>query len=333
MIRRLLLIVVLLAVFAVSLPARADIMLVSGPTSLTLSSDRNWTVVNMTWVSYPMMSNLGSNNGTVLVISNVFAGSGHGNEIVESTSLFVDGATTAIADESTYSGEIIKFTRTTILKDELNHDAFRLVSTMTMSESGTDERVMLDGLGSSKIVMARAAYGFLGTRANSLTQYASFNAKGELLSNGTTDRDDNSESPRMNPAVAVAQYDPVGQKGVLTQVIEGADLGLEPFIWDRPADNKLYFAFQAMGGPVGTNHYAMRQIVIPFDAAPDSWMATAGANVVPEPKMAVLLIALIFAILVYLSRHRAAVSTNAKYHAGMTCISTTECVFGNAESL
>ncbi len=233
----------------------------------------------MTWNSYPLMSNLGSNNGTVIMIDKVWIGSGHGNEVDQSKSLLVDGVPTAITDGATYSGEIIKFIRKTTLDD-----AFRLTSTMTITTNGTDEQVVLEGLDSAKTVNRMAAYGFLGTRANLLTQYAAFDSKGKLLSSGAIDRDDNVQHPRMNSAVAVAQYDPAAQKGILSQVIEGVDLGPEPFIWDRSADNKLYFAFSGIGGQVAVNnHYKIKQIVTPFEAAPDSWKKAAGAMVITRP--------------------------------------------------
>jgi hypothetical protein len=235
-----------------------------------------------------MMSAAGSGNGTVIIIDGAWAGSVHGNEVVESTSLMVDGVAKPVVDGSTYNGETIQFTRTTTLGN-----AYRLTSILTVTGDGTTERVTLDGLDASKIVSASAVYGFLGTRANGLTRYAAFDSHGTVLFSGATDKDD-SKTIHMAPAVTVAQYDPVAQKGVLSQVTLGADLGIDPFLWDRTSDNKLYNNFSALGGPAApSKHFTLFQTVTPFEAAPDSWITTADAMVAPEPRSAICLMPLI----------------------------------------
>jgi len=282
------------ALLAAAPAARADIVLTTSPMSITLSTSKSWTVKGMTWESYPVMSASGSGNGTVMIVDGAWAGSVHGNEVVESTSLWVDGVAKTVVDGSTYNGETIQFIRTTILGN-----AYRLTSTLTVTGASINEQVVLDGLDSSKIVKGKSAYGFLGTRANSLTQYAAYDVQGKVLASGATDKDDSS-TIHMAPAVAVAQYDPVAQKGVLSQVTVGADLGLDPFLWDRTSDNKLYNNFSAMGGPAATTkHFTICQTVTPFEAAPDSWMITAGAMVAPEPMSAALLLPLVPAFLLF----------------------------------
>ncbi|MEA1952499.1 MAG: beta-N-acetylhexosaminidase, partial [Planctomycetota bacterium] len=181
-----------------------------------------------------------------------------------------DGKPAKIVDGKTYEGKRIQFTRATTI-----HDAFRLKSIMTVTADGTDERITLDGLDARQKVSGSAAYAFLGTRSNSLTQYAAFDWRGKLIAQGQTAAE-NGDQTHMSQTLVVAQYDPKAQKGVLTQLVESTDLGLDPFIWDRTFDNKLYFAFTAMQGPAAPHkQYTIRQIVTPFKAAPHDWTATA----------------------------------------------------------
>jgi hypothetical protein len=279
MIRTLALIVALLA----ATPAQADVFLNTGAMSLTLSPSTGWTIRTMTWNSYDVMIEPSSQNGTVLSVDGAWAGSGHGNETVLSKSIRVDGVLKTVSDGSTYSGQTIQFIRVTTLGN-----AYRLTSTLTVKSTGTDEQVVLDGLDASKSVDAGNAYGFLGTRNSGMTKYAAFSANKALLTSGTSVADNS--YTYLKPAVAVAQYDAAAQKGVVSQVTAGTNLGLNPFIWNRGYDYKLYEDFGSLAGPAATTkHFTIRQTVTPFQAAPGSWIATAGALVTPEPGTITLL--------------------------------------------
>jgi hypothetical protein len=289
--------ILIAALLVAASAARANIVLNTSPLSITLSTANCWTVSDMTWNSYTIMGNTGF-NGTVFSVDGTWAGSGHGNETVSTTLLRVDGVAKAIIDGSTYNGHTIQFVRTSTLGN-----AYRLTSTLTVCGTGTDEQVLLDGLDASKSVDAGNAYGFLGTRNDSLSKYAAYDANKAVLFSGTSGGDQS--FTHLTPAVAVAQYDPIAGKGVLSQVTTGANLALDPFIWNRDYDNKLYEDFGAMAGPAATNkHFSIRQTVTPFQAAPDAWMATTASLVTPEPGTLTLLIAGQAGVAVYAWRSR-----------------------------
>jgi hypothetical protein len=115
-----------------------------------------------------------------------------------------------------------------------------------------------------------------------LKDYAAYSADRAVLFSGTSNGDNS--FTHLKPAVAVAQYDPISQIGVVSQITEGVEHGLNPFIWNRGYDFKLYVdVVDVEGTAATTKHFMMCQTLMPFQAAPGNWIATAGALVAPEP--------------------------------------------------
>lgn len=256
--------------------SNADIVLEhSGGVAITLSQPKSWTIGHFSYDGNVLMSNPGSGQGTVIREDGEWAGSVHGNETVLDTTLLVDGIETALHDGETYKGDSLIFMRQTQLGD-----TFTLLSTIEIGSSGYSETVTLTRTSVPENVSI--VYGFLGTRRNSLTEYASFNAEGSVLSEGSSDGDANAQI-NLPAAVAVAQYDPDLGIGLVTTVKEGSDLGLAMFIWDRPDDNKLYSRFSGLNGTLGGGQiYQLGQQVEVFNADPSSWVSTASI-LIPEP--------------------------------------------------
>lgn len=258
---------------------QAAITLTAGGTTVTLGSSVSWTMKTVSHGGMSFSDYSGSGNGTVVEENpGSYVGGAHGSETVISTDLSVDGLTATIQDGATYSGGHLTFTRSTNLGQ-----TFLLRSVMDVWPEQTVETVTLTRTASPMNV--NCVYGFLGSRANRLTQYAGFDKNGVLLSTGITT--DNGAFRYVTPASAVAQYDSLAGNGVVSVLTLGAEFGYIPFIWDRAEDNKLYFRFTGMEKvvPAGTS-FQIQQVLRFFEASPDQWPNQAALLVnspAPEP--------------------------------------------------
>jgi hypothetical protein len=167
------------AVILCSLTAKTAIgvlTLHTGDVTVEMKQSASWTVWRLIKADSPMINywGLSSAQGTVLRIDGQWAGSAHGNEEVLSARVFVDGIEQPVADGLSYSGQVIKFVRNTILGQ-----AYRLTSIMTIKQEYTNEYVIMQGLDPNKI--CSVFYGFLGTRDYPLSQYAAYDNNGVML--------------------------------------------------------------------------------------------------------------------------------------------------------
>ncbi len=262
------------------LPLHAESLLKAGNTTATVSPTNNWTLSELSWFKGDLIS-AASAQGTVVEEGGVWVGSAHGGEATVSATLLVDGTPAALQDNQTYSGSNLALTRNTTLGE-----TFQLTSTMQITETKLTETVSLTRTASTKAIAT--VYGFLGSRDNRFTRYASFDENGVVLSSGTMTADDGT-MVHLAPAVSLAQYDPVTGDGIVSTITAGENLDLVPSIWDRAGDNKAYFRFMDIEGavPAGTI-FNLTQEVSFFEATESEWLAEA-QSVVPEPATLVLL--------------------------------------------
>lgn len=252
-------------------------------TTVVFDQAKSWTVLSLTRNGNGIISAPSSGQGTVIAEPD-WAGSVHGNEVVHSFSITVEGELAAYSPNATYSGSSLTFTRSTTLGTVLD-----LTSVLTVTDAGMRETVTLTRISDKEITIA---YGFLGTRENRLDHYAGFDADGNLINSGTTIANDGGEAHMSDVAIAVAQYDPVLGDGLVSIIEQGAELGLHHFIWDRDFDNKLYARMSSLHGH-GTigDTWTIRQDIRYFDAVPENWQTVAGA-LVPEPATTALFLPL-----------------------------------------
>ncbi len=268
---------------SIDLSSYGNIQLTAGDLAVELSSSASWTVNKMTKGQHAIVDCAGSAQGSVLLIDGQWAGSKHGREKVTSFDIFIDGAKQSVVDGSSYSGNNIKIVKTSILGD-----AYILNSTMDITGEYSHETVSFKYLDASK--QCTVFYAFLGSRANRLTDVASFDNQGSLLFLGQSNIDTGTYV-NLEKSNAVAQYDPLSKDGVLT-VVYGADsANIKPFIWDRSADNKLYFKMlNEQNQPRLGEYFEFGQRISFFQADSGEWLKTVSSmTAVPEPSIMLLL--------------------------------------------
>ena len=230
-------------------------VLTVGDVSLEVEEAYAWTVRTARHRGAPRWApTSGCRQGTVIQVSDGIepafwcGGDVHGNETILGAWMNVDGVPEPVDNTQSYTGsERIAFMRTTNLGG-----AVKVRSVLTMSESGLREQIRLEGVDAQMEVTV--GYGHLYAPGNSFTDYASFDAEGNLLAQGQTDLDDESVT-HLEEAVAVAQYDPDTGNGVVSHAMRGSELELWPFVQDREADNKLYFLFTDLARPADPDSY------------------------------------------------------------------------------
>ncbi|MCY2929596.1 MAG: PEP-CTERM sorting domain-containing protein [Planctomycetota bacterium] len=247
----------------------ATVTLQAGDVSVSFDRGGSWTVSSIDWKSHRFCDGLaiGSAQGTVIEfgdgVDRLLAGSYHGGETLVGATVTVDGVSGAIQDDTSYSGDVVQLSRSSVILD-----AFALTSTMTISSAGITERVVLTGLATNLSVFK--CYGFLASRENRLNKVATFDQNGGLLSVFST-RLDNFTEFRFD-AASVAQYDPVAGEGILSTLSEGLGYGAKQSIQDRGTDNKLYVTLYGLGGPVVAGaQYAMTQEITFFQTPASQW--------------------------------------------------------------
>ncbi len=265
-------------------PVNADIELTAGEMSAVFGQSRCWTVSSLSR-NGSFCDAEGSGQGTVIDSGGIWVGSIHGNETLQSASLAVDGVSVSLQDGQSYSGDSLLLARSTLL-GPVDKETYSLVSEMEISSAKIVESVSLTRTAWWQSV--RTAYGFLSSRSNRLTAYAAFDADGTLVDSGQTIADVGDFVYFDQSVVSVAQYDPLTGDGVISTVTEGAEYGLDLFIWDRVGDNKLYCRFEDITDegsvrsiPTGTT-FEIQQETLFFEATPETWIIQAQA-LVPEP--------------------------------------------------
>jgi len=265
----------------------ANISLITGDHTVELSSKANWAVQQISKSNNAICDSQQSTQGSALSIDGAWSGGNHGNEQLISTKLSVDDVQKTFSDEQSYNGDLIEFTRTTILAG-----AYERTSTLTITPEYTNEHITFKGLDASK--NCTAFYALIGSKSNRLIEYAAFDiVDSSLVYAGSTNKDDNSFAAFSYGAVdiyAVAQYDPFVQDGILTIVTDSDEMKPASTIWDRASDNKLYFTFpEARGAAETSNFFEFNQVSYFFEADSGCWRDAAGALLtsaitpVPEP--------------------------------------------------
>jgi hypothetical protein len=223
-----------LILFLLPTTARADLELTAGFTVVQLAPKRSWSMDRLE-IRGRSVIDFESGNGVVIQFSNgAWSGEGHGNELLESVSLTVDGVEVPVSDHLGYSGTILVLSRTVVLDGSI-----RVRHQLVVSPDGVDQHFSLSGLDPGRGIAL--TYVASETRSNRLTQVTIRHGE-ETLGTALTDRDD-----RLfyRPAVGtsadtIVQVDPQGGFGILTRWVADPAVAVTPWVWDRPTDNKLY---------------------------------------------------------------------------------------------
>lgn len=273
----------------------ADIVLSSQETHVYIDPSYSWTVDGIVHKGKTYADiDSSSAQGTVIRSNAGWAGSKHENEEVMRVQLSVDGNITPITDEQSYQGNDIILRKYSLLQG-----AFLLHSEIHIKPDRLEERLRLTQL--SNAPDCQIFYTFLGTYSNRLTEYAFGNESG-MLYTGRADKNDGNTTPIFVSDV-VAQYDPIGQDGVLHHVKSMNGYSLQAFIWDRSIDNKLYFmssdAFTENDMILRTNSlfFEYTHSSIFFESSKQIWdtqLESLITNYIPEPA-SILLISLMAA--------------------------------------
>ena len=252
--------VVFWVIFLVN-PLRADIAVQCGNLRVKFSAKASWTIRNISKNEKSMCNFTGSAQGSVIRVDGEFAGSGHLNEKLTSALIDIDGVEQEIANGNTYTGRQVRLTRKSTLGG-----AYSLVSVLTITPGQIKENVHFRGLDAAK--NCSIFYAFLGSRANRLTEYITFNPDGSISKQGRSDRDDKKHIELGERAVA--QLDPDSKDGMLTLLTKCAYQQIRSFIWDREWDNKLYFRIKEIEGPASpANHFEFEKLMIFVKAEDD----------------------------------------------------------------
>ena len=230
-----------------------------------------YTIADLSHDDRPFMDVV-SGNGSVVKYQTSWewAGSYHGHETVEQTSLTIDGVPAVATGGALYRpAQYADLSRTTLLGP-----SYRLTHDLRLQSGRIDEVAHFSGLPGDDFV--EVFYGFLGTRSNRLTDWAAYTSGGHILSAGRTNKDNDTLPFVSMPAEAtsVAQYDPLTGTGVLTRWEVPAGIKSGAFIQDRGGDNKLYLPLDTLGPPADFD-FTIRQSMIFFSATPATWKEVA----------------------------------------------------------
>jgi len=215
----------------------------------------------------------GSCQGTVLrALGEEWLGSCHGGEVVESVTLWVDGAARDILSGMVYEGHSF-----TVEKVSSLGSVATLNSMLSCSPRAIIEQVSLTTVRAGLVL--GVTYPFLSTHQNRFTEVIGVRWPDRAIVTGSTALDGGSEFS-LGSSQFVGQYDPRAQEGVVTMFTEAMAQGGTAFIWDRVCDNKLYFGFRGFANPVpqGTR-WSFRTVRFPFRTAEVGWHSA--ARVVP----------------------------------------------------
>ena len=270
----------LLVLLLLAAPAFGNVDITVGTTQVGLKPQYGYSPATLTNAGRPIMDSL-SGNGTVIKVKQPYewAGSWHGHETVESTSLFIDGVSEPVTDAPHTATNSAVFTRNTVLAD-----SYRLTHTMNITSGRVSESAHFVGITGGSVL--EVFYGWLGTRSNRLTRYAAFDQYGNVLASGQTIAN-NDALPLVfmpNPGagefatVAVAQYDPIAGDGVMTSYALPPGLWTGSAIHDRGGDNKLYLGLGNYGPPDGQDFTILETLMF-FTTPVQGWEAAALASI------------------------------------------------------
>ena len=231
-----------------------------------------WAATSI-WRDGAICANIASYGGsveTVLKIDDCWVGVVHGYDVLKGASIEVDGREVPLVDGQHYRGS------TVVVRRQTDFDgAYLLDATMRFNADRIVHEVTLVGQDASRIV--DICYGHQGTRHNRFTDFAFLAGDGQMVHSGQTAANDRRFEAVENSA-AVAQYDPVGQEGIVQILRQGRELQHRQMLWDRVEDNKFYDRFLSAEGPASSDRrYRLVQEIIFFDAPPDQWVTRAAA--------------------------------------------------------
>lgn len=265
----------------VGLPAGAwaDVWLQGSRISLTLSSGFNWMP---SWASYEgtTFQNGFAANSSVLNLADVgWAGAVHLRETLLDAQLEVDGLVRGFDEGPILEGEAFHLSRLLSLDG-----AYQVAHELDLTGGEIQERFSFTGLDAAREV--EIFYPAMSSRANSFTQWITFDAIGNPLTEGVANADDESFTMFPWSASAVAMFDPVAGIGAVTRWWADAELLPRPFLWDRGAtpiiDNKLYLRLHGADGPADQQFEVFQRTTL-FESSAADWRQAATAWAAPTP--------------------------------------------------
>lgn len=259
--------------------ASAEVTLQSGTMEVQLQpGSYAWTGGDIAWngKSFADFHGTGvASIATVIQSDGHWIGIQHGGETILDASVTVDGSSVPLSDGQSYQGNRITFHRHTDLGGIMELQADTIIQpnsifydvTLQATEAGHDLSV---------------CYIHQGMRMNRLTLYASYDQAGQLLDQGSTAGNDNSFR-HLDGSVAVAQYDPVSQNGMIQVLMDGRSFNSQQLLWDRSIDNKFYQRLREMEHLTDPAEiFRASQCIRFFEAPPNEWQDVA-ASLIPAP--------------------------------------------------
>ena len=208
----------------------------TGDYGVRLSKDISWTIREITFKDKTLMRDcLGAFNGTVLKTrgkesgKDDWVGTGHGCEVVESVTLFIDEKEQEIKDGVVYSGSEFRFVKSSDLR------VLKLEATIIINDSGILERHRYAVSGTK--VNISVFYIFMHSFDASMKEWLVKTSEDKLVSGNFTGSARHSFDGDIQWA---SLYSPVAKAGV-AYVLKPAPGKAFHFFWDRAHDRKLYF--------------------------------------------------------------------------------------------
>ena len=270
--RRLLRVIVALGSFVLicNSPVMAVMSLTVGNVEVQVREDLNWAISDIYRNDSVIVGSLHVNaaQAGTLRIGDSFVGGGHGSETTLGFSLSVDGVSQTAQDGLAYLGSEIVFSRTTDIAG-----IYELHTSLTVTPDRLVEDIVMTNLSTDTLITS--FYAMLSAPPKSFFDYVTFNRQGGVVASGQTVNYDMSVHS-LDSTVSVAQYDASLNEGVSVSIIENQNYGWEPFLIDRPFDNKSYFRLREFEGqPEEGDVCEFQMHTVFFDATAETWQDTA----------------------------------------------------------
>jgi hypothetical protein len=218
-------------------------------------------------------------NAPVLRLTDTgFVGAVHQHETLLSASLEADGQPVPLTGPFV-QGSTLHLSRLLSLDD-----AYHVSHDLTLSASEIQERFAFTGLDPERAV--DLFYPAMASRANSFTHWMTFDAAGQMLSEGLANADNDSFTNFSAATRAVAMFDPEAGIGTVMRWALADTLKPYTFLWDRGTfplnDNKLYLRLLGAEGSADKQLEVFQRTIL-FESSVDGWSNSAMAWAAPTP--------------------------------------------------
>jgi hypothetical protein len=257
---------------------RADVWLESERITLTLSHSQNWMPSWATYNDVLYQNGLAANAPVMRLTDTGFVGAVHGQESLLSVSITADGLPFDFL-KPIARGSMLHLTR------QLSFDgAYQVTHDLTLSGMEIQERSVFTGLDPNRTV--DIFYPTMASRANTFTHWMTFDAAGQMLTEGLATADNESFTHFPVATRAVAMFDPEAGIGTVMRWAFDPTLNGRAFLWDRGAaplnDNKLYLRLLGAEGAADKQLETFQRTTL-FESTVAEWSNSAKAWAAPTP--------------------------------------------------